>query len=137
MNLRFAFTGIFGNYIDALFTVRLVTNLVTSEVVPRALALDTELLDKHIHSKRKFLTDSETAECFVRYLQSTEKKGSMERVISSGSMQMSYEVFCQDDGKERLCEAYTFDSLGAFLYVDFFRGLSRCYLPKRCDNCER
>ncbi len=93
------------------------------------------LMDKHIHSKRKFLTDSETAECFVRYLQLTAKKGSLEWVASSGSMQMSYEVFRQEDGKERLCEAYTFDRLGAFLYVDFFRGLNRCYLPKRCENC--
>ena len=32
-------------------------------------------------------------------------------------------------------EAYRFDSLGAFLYFDFFRGLSRSYLSKRCDNC--
>lgn len=91
-----------------------------------------ELLDRHIHSKRKFLTDSETAECFVRYLQSSEKKGSMERVSSSGSMRMSYEVF-----QGKLCEAYTFEGLGAFLYVDFFRGLGRCHLPKRCDHCGR
>ena len=33
-----------------------------------------ELPDAHILSKRKFLTDNETAECFVCYLQSREKK---------------------------------------------------------------
>ena len=50
-------------------------------------------------------------------------------------MQMSHEVYRRADGREKLCEAYTFDSLGSFLYFDFFRGLSRSYLPKRCDNC--
>ena len=58
-----------------------------------------------------------------------------ERVVSSNSMQMSHEVYRRPDGREKLCEAYTFDSLGAFLYFDFFLGLSQSYLPKRCDNC--
>jgi len=92
----------------------------------------TELLDNYLHSKRKFLTDSETAEHFVRYLQATENLSDTERVRSSGSMQMSREVY-----GNRLCETYVFDSLGAFLYVDFFRGLDRSYLPRRCDNCGR
>lgn len=91
-----------------------------------------ELLGNYLHSKRKFLTDSETAEQFVQYLQATEKRSDMERVRSSGSMRMSHEVY-----GDRLCETYAFDSLGAFLYVDFFRGLDRCYLPRRCDHCGR
>lgn len=95
----------------------------------------TQLLDKYIHSKRKFPSDSETAEFFTRYLQATKKTSGTQRVVSSGSMRMSYEVFRLPDGTEHLCETYEFDSLGAFLYVDFFRGLSRCHVPKRCDNC--
>lgn len=90
------------------------------------------MLGSYLHSKRKFLTDSETAEQFVQYLQATEKRSDMERVRSSGSMWMSHEVY-----GNRLCETYAFDSLGAFLYVDFFRGLDRCYLPRRCDHCGR
>lgn len=90
----------------------------------------SELLDKYIHSKRKFLSDSETAEQFVRYLQATARRYDTERVCSSGAMQISHEVY-----GGRLCETYDFDSLGAFLYVDFFRGLGRGYLPRRCDNC--
>ena len=43
---------------------------------------------------------------------------------------MSYEVM-----KGTLCEAYEFDTLGAFLYVDFFRGLSRNCIPRRCRSC--
>lgn len=97
--------------------------------VQRAYA---ELLGSYLHSKRKFLTDSETAEQFVQYLRATEKRSDMERVRSSGSMRMSHEVY-----GDQLCETYAFDSLGAFLYVDFFRGLDRCYLPRRCDHCGR
>ena len=41
------------------------------------------------------------------------------------------------DGVERLCETVFFDSLGAFLYVDFFHGLNRNYLPRKCENCHR
>ena len=107
------------------------------EDVLRVRTAYTELMEKYIHSKRKYLSDSETAECFTRYLRATEKKSSAERVASSGSMRMSYEVFHLPDGAERLCETYEFDSLGAFLYVDFFRGLGRCHVPKRCDNCGR
>ena len=86
----------------------------------RAQGAYAELLGSYLHSKRKFLTDSETAEQFVQYLQATEKRSDMERVRSSGSMWMSHEVY-----GNRLCETYAFDSLGAFLYVDFFRGLDR------------
>lgn len=91
-----------------------------------------ELLDSYLHSKRKFLSAGETAEQYVRYLQAVEKRSDTERVCSSGSMQMSREVY-----GSRLCETYTFDGLGAFLYVDFFRGIDRGYLPRRCDNCGR
>ena len=94
-----------------------------------------ELLDGYIHREDRFLKAEETAACFTRYLKSTEKKDVPERVAFSGSMQMNYEVARLDDGKEYLCETYSFDSLGAFLYVDFFRGLGRSYLPKRCKNC--
>jgi len=48
---------------------------------------------------------------------------------------MSHEVYRRPDGKEKLCEVYTFDGLGAFLYFDFFRGLNQSHIPKRCDNC--
>ena len=95
----------------------------------------SDLLDNYIHGKSKFLSDTELANCFSAYLKATERKSMTERVVSSNSMQMSHEVYCRPDGREKLCEAYTFDSLGAFLYFDFFRGLSQSYLPKRCDNC--
>lgn len=48
---------------------------------------------------------------------------------------MCHQVYWRADGKEKLCEVYSFDSLGSFLYFDFFRGLSQSYIPKRCDHC--
>ena len=95
----------------------------------------SDLLDNYIHAKSKFLTDTELARCFSDYLKATERKSMTDRVVSSSAMQMSHEVYRRADGREKLCEAYTFDSLGAFLYFDFFRGLSLSHLPKRCDNC--
>ena len=96
-----------------------------------------ELLDKHIHREDRFLREDEVAACFTGYRKSVEKKSKLERVSFSGSMQMSHEVYRTGDGQEHFCETYSFDSLGAFLYVDFFRGLNRCHLPKRCKNCGR
>jgi hypothetical protein len=92
----------------------------------------SEFLDNYIHSKRKFLNDGEIAELFVRYLNDTEHRNSTMRICSPGYMRMSHEVY-----GNRLCEAYEFDTLGAFLYVDFFKGLERNHLPRRCDNCGR
>lgn len=110
-------------------------HITFAEDLLRVQAAYSDLLDRYIHEKRKFLSDGETAACFIQYLSDTERKDSTERIRSSGSMKMSHEVYRRKDGGERLCETYDFDSLGAFLYVDFFRGMSRCYLPKRCDNC--
>ena len=101
----------------------------------RAKVAYAEFLDTYIHNESKFLSDSEIASRFIDYAKSTANKHDYERVISSSSMKMSHEVYRRPDGKVKLCEVYTFDSLGAFLYFDFFRGLSQSYIPKRCDNC--
>lgn len=95
----------------------------------------TEFLDKYIHSESKYLSDAEIANRFIKYAKESERKHDYERLISSSSMKMGHEVYHRSDGKAKLCEVYTFDSLGAFLYFDFFRGLSQSYIPKRCDNC--
>ena len=94
-----------------------------------------DFLDNYIHDERKFLGDAAVAKRFVEYTRSVAHKHDYQRLISSSAMQMSHEVYRRADGREKLCEVYTFDSLGSFLYFDFFRGLSISYLPKRCDNC--
>ena len=96
-----------------------------------------KLLEGYIHKERRFLKEDEIAARFIQYLKDVERKNDPSRVSFSGSMQMSYEVYMPKGGKEHLCETYRFDSLGAFLYVDFFHGLNRNYLPKRCENCGR
>lgn len=95
----------------------------------------SDLLDNYINAKSKFLTETELADCFAGYLKVTKYKTTTDHVVSSNSMQMSHDVYRRTDGKSKLCEVYTFNSLGAFLYFDFFNGLSRSCLPKRCDNC--
>lgn len=103
----------------------------------RAKVAYAEFLDTYIHNESKFLSDSEIVSRFIDYAKSTANNHDYERIISSSSMKMSHEVYRRPDGRAKLCEVYTFDSLGAFLYFDFFRGLSQSYIPKRCDNCGR
>ena len=101
----------------------------------RAKTAYAEFLDNYIHRKNKFLSDGEIAKCFVEYVKDSLHRQNFNRLIATSAMKMSHEVYRRPDGKEKLCETYTFDSIGAFLYFDFFRGLSQSYLPKRCDNC--
>ena len=43
-----------------------------------------------------------------------------------------------DNEKEYIiAERMVFDSIGAFLHVDFFRGLIHGNAPRRCHNCGR
>lgn len=101
----------------------------------RAKLAYASFLDKYIHSRNRFLSDGEIARCFIEYTQRSLNLHDYERVIASSAMKMSHQVYRRADGKEKLCEVYSFDSLGSFLYFDFFRGLSQSYIPKRCDHC--
>ena len=71
----------------------------------------------------------------MQYLRSSGNRSA--RLQAVGAAQMRYEIVRWKDGVERLCETVFFDSLGAFLYVDFFHGLNRNYLPRKCENCHR
>lgn len=93
------------------------------------------LLDRYLNAENRYLTESETTAAFTRFLRDTEHKPRTEQVISGGLTRMGYEICRLPDSLEHLCEANTFDSLGAFLYYDFFKGLDRQYIPRRCDHC--
>ena len=93
------------------------------------------LLEDYLHAKRRFLNESEITACLMQYLRSSENRSA--RLQTTGAAQMRYEIVRWKDGVERLCETVFFDSLGAFLYVDFFHGLNRNYLPRKCENCHR
>ena len=94
-----------------------------------------ELLEDYLHAKRRFLNESEITVCLIQYLRSSGNRSA--RLQAVGAAQMRYEIVRWKDGVERLCETVFFDSLGAFLYVDFFHGLNRNYLPRKCENCHR
>ena len=94
-----------------------------------------ELLEDYLHAKRRFLNESEITACLMQYLRSSENRSA--RLQAVGAAQMRYEIVRWKHGVERLCETVFFDSLGAFLYVDFFHGLNRNYLPRKCENCHR
>jgi hypothetical protein len=112
--------------------------LTLLEDLLRARTAYAELLCGYVHAQRKYLNEAETANCFTDYLRATEKRGgAWARVESSGTLRLSHEVLRTKEDGDVLCETYRFDSLGAFLYVDFFRGLYRWRLPRRCDNCGR
>lgn len=94
-----------------------------------------ELLEDYLHAKRRFLNESEITVCLIQYLRSSGNRSA--RLQTAGAAQMRYEIIRWKDGVERLCETAFFDSLGAFLYTDFFRGLNQNYLPRKCENCHR
>ena len=93
------------------------------------------LLDRYLNEKNRYLTEEETTAAFIRFLHDTEHKSNTEKLISGGLTRMGYEIRRLPDSFEHLCEANTFDSLGAFIYYDFFRGLAKQFIPRRCDNC--
>jgi len=95
-----------------------------------------KLLDEFLHIRHAYLDEHELAEQFEKYLL-TEKTASKnyKRLGTAEPQAVSNEVFRPENGKPILCGSYTFDRLGAFLYMDFFRGLTNNYIPKKCGNC--
>ncbi len=90
----------------------------------------TQLLDDYIHCNRKYPSNTEAADIFERYFSETERCSDLMCVRSSGSLEITHGIHFG-----RFCDTYNFESLGAFIYVDFFRGLERLFIPRRCDNC--
>ncbi len=87
-------------------------------------------LEKYIHTKGRFLNDEEIAEAFDKYTKARDTKSLRPR----GTMQFEYKTI-ERDGKLLWCDMCTFDSLGEYLYYDFFRGLRSGYIPKKCEHC--
>ena len=89
-------------------------------------------LDEYIHSRDKFLTDAEIAEVYEKYVKVEERQ----IIKPSGVMSLECKPIKQGS-KSVWCDVYTFNSLSAFLYFDFFRGLRSGFIPKRCVHCGR
>ena len=93
-----------------------------------------------IHSKSKFLDNEEIAEVISKFNKATRDTSySYEKLKPSGSMTITYDVLmpCKAAQKESpvLCESYHFTTIGAFLYIELFKGLQQHYLPKKCGYC--
>lgn len=95
------------------------------------------LLEDYIHWGRRFPDDRETAWAYADFLADRDRGLSARALFGCGGAQMAYEVLEDGLGRPVLCEAYHFDTLGAFLHQDFFHGLAHHYLPNRCKNCGR
>lgn len=95
------------------------------------------LLGEYLHIRHGFLDEYERARQFAAYLQTEEPGDIAYYRIAPFEPQsgMAHEVFTPKNGKPILCESYTFETIGAFLYTDFFHGLPRNHLPKKCKNC--
>lgn len=93
----------------------------------------SEFLDKYVHKKRSFPSGGELAACLSRCRQDSAR----EQLPDGFRAKSSYESFTDENGQPRLALSCTFERLRDFLYADFFRGLERSHLPRRCDNCGR
>lgn len=88
-------------------------------------------LDEYIHFEGRYLSDDEISLLYEKYI--SERHG--KKIIQpSGTMTLVCKTV-RLDNKTVWCDVYTFESLSAFLYFDFFRGLRSGYIPKRCDHC--
>lgn len=95
-----------------------------------------DFLDNYINSNSKFLNEFETADAYKHFTgENARMVKPYQRFISAGTMSLNHAVLEDARGRNILCEAYSFDSLGAFLYLDLFCGLKSGYIPKRCPNC--
>lgn len=103
----------------------------------QARRIYSELLDKYIHQRRSFTGGGQLADCLSRYRRDSENSGRRERLPDGFRVKSAYEPFTDVNGQPHLALSCTFERLRDFLYVDFFRGLERSHLPRRCDNCGR
>ena len=92
---------------------------------------------ERVHHRSEFLSNEETAEVLTAFTQDMAKSIHSYGILQpSGTMTMTYQVL-RDDDRPVLCEQYHFTTIGAFLYVELFKGLQNHYLPKRCGYCGR
>lgn len=100
----------------------------------RVKVVYSDFLDNYFHSENKFLNATSLAKKFKEFQMVFLQKDTepYERFIPAAA-QFFHSVL--DEEKLILCKSYKFDSIGAFLYYDFFHGLEYNYVPKKCDNC--
>lgn len=104
----------------------------------RVQVVYANFIDNYLNGQNKFLNEFELAKAYGDFIKKTQSPGGKPYTIfSSGNTKMSHAILQDDKGRDILCEAYRFDTLGAFLYLDLFRGIASNFIPKRCLNCNR
>lgn len=108
------------------------------EDVLRVRRVYGKLLTEYIHNEHTFLSSQEKAAQVERYLQAEDIEAKpYYRLGAPQPVSLSCEVYNSSEDGPVICDSYTFDSLGAFLYTDFFHGLKNNYLPQKCANCKQ
>ncbi len=97
---------------------------------------------QQLHSQSKYLDNAETALVVAEFLKTAkDKMHEHEKLKPSGSMTVSYTVLMPCEAQQKkspvLCENYHFSTIGAFLYIELFKGMELHYLPKKCGYCDR
>lgn len=97
----------------------------------------TKLLNEYVHINGKYLNDVELAKAYNSYLTDRRTASRLgNKLFPPCVIELEHAVLIKDN-KQILCETYTFEGIGAYLYFDFFRGLKSNYMPKLCSNCGR
>ena len=90
-----------------------------------------------LHNQSRYLDNSETAALVNDFISETKSKvETFDKLQPSGNMRLSYTVLEQKKSSI-LCEQYHFNTIGAFLYIELFKGLEQHYLPIKCGHCGR
>lgn len=87
-----------------------------------------------LHSSSKYLDNAETAKVFADFIsENAHEIYTYEKLQPSGNIKLSYTVL--NKKSPILCESYHFSTIGAFLYIELFKGMEQHYLPKKCGYC--
>ena len=90
-----------------------------------------------LHSQCRYLDNAETAAIVEEFVSGTKSKTqSYDRLEPSGNIRLTYTTL-EKKKTPILCESYHFNTIGAFLYIELFKGLEQHYLPIKCGHCGR
>ncbi len=102
----------------------------------RVKYLYNDFVTNHLHHKGKFLDDSELAKIFQKFIVQHPSGLSNSYMEFTSGYSKFFHTVMQTDSGSLLCESYTFQSIGAFLYFDLFRGISYNFIPNQCKICQ-
>lgn len=103
----------------------------------RVKYLYSDFVTNYLHHKGKFLDDSELAKIFQKFITQHPSGLSNSYLEFTSGYSKFFHTVIQTDSGALLCESYTFQSIGAFLYFDLFRGITYNFIPNQCMICNQ